>query len=300
VPAQCHGLVVTLVVLASLAGGPPVLAQDAGIGLLTGGVTTHVVARGDTLTSLSARFGVESRTLAADNGLRLDDPLPIGRVLRIDNRHIVPSGRDAATLVINVPQRMLFFRGQTVTGLPVAVGRSSWPTPTGDFTVATREENPTWDVPASILAEARRAGRAQPSRVPPGPTNPLGKFWLGLDAGGIGIHGTIVPASIYRFASHGCIRLHPTDIAWLFPRVDVGASVAIVYEPVLLTRAGERVFLEVHRDRYARGAPSLARVRTLAAAEGVADLVDWAAAARVVHARQGIARDITRAAGSGD
>jgi L,D-transpeptidase ErfK/SrfK len=300
VPAQRHGLVVTLVVLASLAGGPPVLAQDAGIALLTGGVTTHVVARGDTLTSLSARFGVESRTLAADNGLRLEDPLPVGRVLRIDNRHIVPSGRDATTLVINIPQRMLFFRGQTVTGLPVAVGRSDWPTPTGDFSVTTREEDPTWDVPASILAEARRAGRAQPSRVLPGPTNPLGNFWLGLDAGGIGIHGTIVPSSIYRFASHGCIRLHPTDIAWLFPRVDVGASVAIVYEPVLLTRVGERVFLEVHADRYARRALTLARVRELMAALGVNDLVDLTAAARVVHARQGVARDITKAVGSRD
>jgi L,D-transpeptidase ErfK/SrfK len=277
-----------------------VLAQDAGTGLLTGEVISHAVARGESLASLSARFGIDTRTLAADNGIRADDILPIGRVLRIDNRHIVPSGRDAATLVINLPQRMLFFRGETVTGLPVAVGRPDWPTPTGDFTVATREENPTWDVPVSILAEARRAGRAQPARVPPGPTNPLGAFWLGLSAGGIGVHGTIVPASIYRFASHGCIRLHPDDVAWLFPRVNVGAIVAVVYEPVLLTRVGDRVFVEIHGDRYARQAPTLARVRELAVGHGVTDLVDWKAAARAVQARHGVARDITRAAGFED
>jgi L,D-transpeptidase ErfK/SrfK len=136
--------------------------------------------------------------------------------------------------------------------------------------------------------------------VPPGPTNPLGSFWLGLDAGGIGIHGTIAPASIYRFASHGCIRLNPDDIAWLFPRVDVGASVAIIYEPVLLARAGDRVFVEIHSDRYERQAPTLARVRELAAAHGVADLVAWTAAARAVRARHGVARDVTLAAGPED
>ena len=289
-----------MVVLASLAGGPSVLAQDAGIGRLTGEVTSHVVIRGQSLTSLSARFGVDTRTLAADNGLRVDAPLQIGRVLRIDNRHIVPSWREATPLVINLPQRMLFFRGETLTGLPVAVGRPDWPTPTGDFSVATREENPTWDVPASILAEARRAGVAHPTRVPPGPNNPLGAFWLGLSAGGIGIHGTLVPTSIYRFASHGCIRLHPEDIAWLFPRVDVGATVVVVYEPVLLTRAGDRVFVEIHGDRYARQPPTLARVRELAAAEGVTDLVDWTAATRAVHDRHGVARDVTRSANPED
>jgi L,D-transpeptidase ErfK/SrfK len=294
VPAQCHGLVVTVVVLASLAGGPSVLAQDAGSGLLTGEVTAHVVARRETLASLSARFGIDTPTLAVDNGLRVDDPLPVGRVLRIDNRHIAPSGQPATTLVVNLPQRMLFFKGDAVVGLPVAVGRPDWPTPIGDFTVATREENPTWDVPASILAEARRAGRAQPARVPPGPDNPLGAFWLGLSSGGIGIHGTIVPGSIYRFASHGCIRLHPDDIAWLFPRVAVGTTVAIIYEPVLLARAGDRVFVEIHADRYGHQVPTLTRVRELAAEHGVTELIDWPAAARAVRARHGVARDITR------
>jgi L,D-transpeptidase ErfK/SrfK len=287
-------MVVTLVVLASLAGGPPALAQDAGI--LTGQAVAHQVTRGDTLSSLGARHGVDSRTLAADNGMSITGVLPAGAVLRVDNRHIVPAGDAASRLVINIPQRMLFHMGDVVAGFPAALGRPSWKTPRGSFTVATREANPTWDVPPSILAEARRAGRSHPIRVPPGPQNPLGAFWLGLSDGGIGVHGTTAPASIYRFASHGCIRLHPDDIAWLFPRVAVGDAVALIYEPVLLARAGDRVFLEVHPDPYGLKAPTLARVRELAAARGLTEQIDWAAAARVVGARHGIARDVTRAA----
>jgi L,D-transpeptidase ErfK/SrfK len=288
-------MVVTLVVLASLADGPPLLAQDAGAERLTGQVVAHEVRRGDTLSSLGARYGVDNRTLAADNGKSTTDVLVVGRALRIDNRHITPTGHDASALIVNIPQRMLFHRGDLVTAFPVALGRPSWRTPTGDFMVATREENPTWDVPSSILAAARRAGRPHPTRVPPGPRNPLGAFWLGLSAAGIGVHGTIEPASIYRFASHGCIRLHPDDIAWLFPRVNVGDAVALIYESVLLAQARGHVFLEVHPDAYGLKAPTLARVRELAAAQGVTEQIDWAAATRVVGARQGVARDVTRA-----
>jgi L,D-transpeptidase ErfK/SrfK len=292
-PAQRLGTVVTLVVLASLAGGPPALAQDAGRFQLTGQVTTHVVAPGDSLTALSARFGVETRTLAADNGIGAKEALPAGRALRIDSRHIVPSALATSPLVVNIPQRMLFHRDLTITGLPVAVGRADWPTPIGSFTIATREENPTWDVPQSILDEARRAGRKHPIRVPPGPNNPLGAFWLGLSQGSVGVHGTIAPSSIYRFASHGCIRLHPDDIAWLFPRVAVGDMVALVYEPVLLAAVDGRVFLEVHTDAYQRATSTLARVRELAVTRGLTDQIDWDAAQRVLRQRHGIARDVT-------
>ncbi len=192
------------------------LAQDAGQFALTGGVSIHEVVRGDTLSSLSARLGVGVRALAADNGLADTAVLRAGSRLQIDNRHIVPAAVAAAPLVVNLPQRMAFHRNAAVTAIPVAVGRPQWATPRGSFTIVLREENPTWDVPRSILEEARRRGRSHPARVPPGPANPLGAFWLGLSQGGIGLHGTNVPSSIYSFASHGCIRLHPDDIAWLF------------------------------------------------------------------------------------
>ena len=63
--------------------------------------------------------------------------------------------------------------------------------------------------------------------VPPGPGNPLGTRWMGLDAAGVGIHGTPDAASIGYSASHGCIRMRIPDAEWLFTQVSVGTPVYI-------------------------------------------------------------------------
>ncbi len=42
--------------------------------------------------------------------------------------------------------------------------------------------------------------------LPPGPNNPVGILWMGLNKPGIGIHGTNNPETIGRAGSHGCIR----------------------------------------------------------------------------------------------
>ena len=272
---------------------PSLAAEEPPADALTGAVATHVVQRGDTLQALAARAGLDVATVVAENGLTTGHALIPGRHLVIDNRHIVPSNHGAAPIVVNLPQRMLFFFDQTVAGLPVAVGRRTWPTPLGEFQVAARDTDPTWDVPESIRAEARRLGRRLPASVPPGPTNPLGRFWIGLTAGSVGIHGTNVPSSIYGAVTHGCMRLHPDDVAWLFPRARIGMTVQTVYESALLADIGGRVFLEVHPDVYRREAISLATVQALAAGRGLTSRIDWAAAARVVALRHGVARDVT-------
>ena len=262
---------------------------------LAGGVTDLVVGPRDTLRTIGARFGLDVATLARENGMPVDGRLAAGQVLRIDNRHIVPAASDSVELVVNVPQRMLFYRGadSSTLGYPIAVGRPSWPTPTGDFTVMVLERHPTWEVPRSILEESRRAGRIQAPVVPPGPNNPLGDFWIGLSLAGIGVHATNAPASIFRTASHGCIRVHPHDIAQLFNRVQVGTPGRIIYEPVLLAVVDEDVYLEVHRDVYRRSVAKPQNLaRTLAAAAGVSERIDWAIADAVVATADGIARSV--------
>jgi lipoprotein-anchoring transpeptidase ErfK/SrfK len=66
--------------------------------------------------------------------------------------------------------------------------------------------------------------------VPPGPSNPLGTRWLGLSVKGFGIHGTNVPQSIGKNASHGCIRMRNSDVEELFELVQVGDAVEIYNE----------------------------------------------------------------------
>jgi L,D-transpeptidase ErfK/SrfK len=264
---------------------------------ITGGITTHTVAPGETLTSIASRFGVDPSTIASDNRLATGQPLEPGRTLLIDNRHIVPATAVAGEIVVNVPQRMLFYREEErVFAAPVAVGRPTWQTPQGAFTVVRKEEDPAWHVPASIRAESARKGQGLPLVVPPGPRNPLGQFWIGLSLGSIGLHGTPVPLSIYRTVTHGCIRLQGDRIEDLYGRVDIGTRGRIVYEPVLLTSDGGDVYLEVHADVYRRAAMSaLQRAHELAERLGLAHRIDWTLAAAEIERRAGIARRVSLA-----
>lgn len=282
----------TVLIAITIALAPAALAAQP----LTGDVHTVVVARGDTLRALGSRFGVDPATIARDNGRTVNAPLRVGDTLSIDNRHVVPALPVGVPLVVNVPQRMLYvLTGTGVTAYPVAVGRRDWPTPLGDFSIATKEVDPTWDVPESIREEARRAGRSLPLKVPPGPNNPLGAYWLGLTVGGVGIHGTNAPTSVYQVITHGCIRLHPHDISAVFGQVQVGTKGVLVYQPVLVAIHGEEVFVEAHRDVYRRGpADALEFVRTRTRELGVSERVDWERVADVIGERAGIARPVAR------
>ena len=214
----------------------------------------YTVKRGDSLTGIGARFAVSAESLAARNGLSLRKKLRPGQVLQVDNRHIVPPALENGIL-INVPQRLLFYfeDGRLESWYPVSLGQpGSWQTPTGSYAVVTKERNPVWDVPDSIQREMRQKGERVRTKVPSGPDNPLGEYWLGLSLTCCGIHSTNAPQSIYTFQTHGCIRLAPEDAVDLFSRVSVGAPVEIVYETVMLARDGRAVFVEVHPDVYSR------------------------------------------------
>jgi L,D-transpeptidase ErfK/SrfK len=264
---------------------------------MTGQRFSYTVKAGDSLTLVSARYGVDLAALADLNGLASNARLRTGQTLVIDNRHLIPDRRDLA-IVINVPQRLLFHRTAdgTVRAYPVGLGRPTWPTFIGRFTIASLETDPVWDVPPSIQAEMRQAGKPVLTRVAPGPQNPLGAFWIGLDRPGYGLHGTNAPASIYRFQTHGCIRLHPDDVASFFQAVAVGAAGETVYEPVLLAQASDgRVWLEAHPDVYRRARDPLPSARQLASEDELEGEIDWQAVRDVLRAKRGTPVDVTRA-----
>lgn len=286
-------LVLLWVVLGLLLHPLPGLPSESSV--LVGEITRHVIARGETLTSLAAHFGVDAATIASDNRLARGQSLTPGRELLIDNRHIAPAELAAGEIVINVPQRMLFYRdGNRVLAYPTAVGRSTWQTPLGTFTVVRKEEDPAWHVPASIRAESARKGQPLPLVVPPGPRNPLGRFWIGLSLAGIGVHGTPFPLSIYQVTTHGCLRLQAEEIEDLYGRVSLGTRGRIVYEPILMATSGGDIFFEVHPDVYRRATTPASRyVRELAGLLGLDDQIDWMVADREVERRAGVARRIS-------
>lgn len=103
--------------------------------------------------------------------------------------------------------------GEVSATFSVAVGADVTPSPTGEFRVVNRVQNPTYYHPGIV--------------IPTGKDNPLGTRWLGLSQKGYGIHGTNAPKSIGHAASHGCIRLRNSDIEKLFALVNVGDTVKI-------------------------------------------------------------------------
>jgi len=287
--AGCAFLAATLLVAA------PPAAASAHPDPIVDRSAEHVVARGDSLASIGARYGLSVQLVVRQNALDPRKPLRPGQVLQVTARHVVPPPLDDGIL-INPPQRMLFlFRGgRLASAYPVAVGRASWPTPTGEFTVRTRETDKTWIVPVSIQEEMRREGKPVLTRVPPGPDNPLGRHWIGLSLPAIGIHGTIAPASVYGFRSHGCIRVHPDDVAQLFDRVAIGDPGRIVYQPLLMAQGSDgRIWFEANPDVYRKGAGTLADVRAMAVQRGIApESLDWRLIETMLRARDGLAREV--------
>lgn len=65
-------------------------------------------------------------------------------------------------------------------------------------------------------------------RIPPGPRNPVGLAWIGLELPGYGIHGTAWPELIGKTGSHGCIRLANWDAVRLAHLIGVGTPVEFV------------------------------------------------------------------------
>jgi L,D-transpeptidase ErfK/SrfK len=253
----------------------------------------YTVGDDDSTRSIAARFGEPETTLMFKDG----DPDP-GSVIEVDDRHVAPAVLNNG-VVINIPQRMLFvFRGGRLAGAwPATVGRPDWPTPLGSFYIASRRLNPSWHVPPAIQDEMAEDGIDVPDVVAPGPRNPLGKNFLGLDHGGIGIHGTNRPLSIFLFGSHGCIRLGPEGAAKLFHMVGSSEPVEIVYQPVMLAVTDRgRIFLESDSDPYAMGRPHVEAVRAAARRAGIEDAIDWERASRVLIMVEGVARRIDKQA----
>lgn len=263
-----------------------------------GGRGEYVVRPGDNLTLVAARLGARLPQLWEENALDASAFLRVGQRLLVDNPHIAPAAPVAAgaAVLVNIPQRMLFLYrdGALLGAYPVAVGRADWPTPEGETVIATRQRDKAWIVPRSIQDEMREHGQPVLTRVEPGPDNPLGAFWLGLDWPGYGIHGTNAPASVYGVRTHGCLRLQAEHIEAVFAQVVPGTPVRVIYAPVLLYVApAGPIWLEAHPDAYGRGLDYPQLARALAVAAGVTDRINWNVAASVWSDQLGLARDVS-------
>ncbi len=130
------------------------------------------------------------------------------------------------TIVVRVNENTLYLYDgfDVVRTWSVATAMPGWITPQGDWNLYRKAVNPTWYNPA-----LDSWGADLPAVVPGGPTAPMGTRALYITAPGlIRIHGTPADSSIGTYASHGCIRMHNSEIEQLYPMVDVGTRVIVI------------------------------------------------------------------------
>ena len=173
-----------------------------------------------------------------------------GKVVALPSRFVLPNAARNG-MVINIAEYRLyyFFRSaerEYVATFPIGIGRQDWETPVGETHIVSKMVRPTWYPPASVRAEHAAEGDPLPAVVAPGPDNPLGQYAIRLAMPGYLIHGTNRPAGIGMRVTHGCIRMYPEDIDWLFSRIAVNTPVQVINQPYKLGWAEDGLYLEVH------------------------------------------------------
>lgn len=105
-------------------------------------------------------------------------------------------------IIVDLSDRMLYLLDANIVvrGFPVGIGKMLTETPTGQYTIINKAPNPG---------------------------GPFGAFWMGLSRPHYGIHGTNDPSSIGHEVSHGCIRMHNSDVLQLASLVTIGTLVTI-------------------------------------------------------------------------
>ncbi len=217
-----------------------------------GAVATTTARYEDTLVDIARRHGLGYQDIVRANpDVNVWVPGE-GTEIILPTRFVLPPGPREGVVLNLAEYRMYFFpepkpgEQAVVMTYPISIGRMDWETPLGNTTVVAKAVNPSWYVPQSVLDEHAAEGRPLPRIVPPGPDNPLGSRAIRLGLPGYLIHGTNRPAGVGMRVTHGCIRMFPEDIEYLFPKIDVKTKVRIINAPVKMGWNGDELVMEVH------------------------------------------------------
>ncbi len=123
--------------------------------------------------------------------------------------------------------------GKTLAFFPcsIAASKSKLP-PHGEVKIVAHIENPNYtytpDPSPSAAANPELESKAKRYIFEPGPNNPVGLAWIGLDLPGYGIHGTPYPERVGNAESHGCFRLANWNALRLYRLTDFNTKVLII------------------------------------------------------------------------
>jgi lipoprotein-anchoring transpeptidase ErfK/SrfK len=159
------------------------------------------------------------------------DRVTAGTALRVPAIRRTRPDPPAAHVHIRLAERVLQVRdhsGGLIAHFPVSIARHVDKRPVGELRVTAVAPDPNYTFNPEVFpesAEARELGRKL--ILPPGPNNPVGVAWIGLNLPGYGIHGTPHPEQVGRTESHGCFRLANWDARTLLQLAWAGLPVFV-------------------------------------------------------------------------
>lgn len=116
--------------------------------------------------------------------------------------------------------------GKKIMFIYCSVAQSKIHFPKKDGVVANKSLNPNYTFNPKYWPEVNNV--TQVLIIKPGPKNPVGSAWIGLDLPGYGIHGTPIPDNIGKTGSHGCFRLTNWHAVQLLGCVEIGTPVTMI------------------------------------------------------------------------
>ncbi|HKS38827.1 MAG TPA: L,D-transpeptidase [Verrucomicrobiae bacterium] len=186
----------------------------------------------ETLLELVSEAGRSSPALIQ----RLNPAIPwtnvtAGTVVQIPNVGQPAVGGRAAFARIHLENRTLqAFDENTnlVAHFPCSIAAFAEKRPAGELHVSVIAPNPNYTFDPENFPESPEARELNRKLVlQPGPNNPVGTVWIGLDRPGYGIHGTPRPEQVGRAESHGCFRLTNWNAEHFLQLVWVGMAVYV-------------------------------------------------------------------------
>jgi lipoprotein-anchoring transpeptidase ErfK/SrfK len=156
---------------------------------------------------------------------------PAGAAVRVPRSEDEMPQRTAARLTVSLRHKHIraFDReGRLIAHFPCSIAAKVEKRPRGEARVTTAADGPNYTFdPALFSEDPAAAGIGRRLIIPPGPNNPVGVAWIGLNLPGYGIHGTPKPEEIGKTESHGCFRLANWNARRLLKLVEPGTPVEI-------------------------------------------------------------------------
>lgn len=196
----------------------PGAAQTPTLPPVPGG-STHVVQRGDTLSSIALRYGTTVAALMAVNRLTNPNFIYVGQRLAIPGGVTTPApvpstppATDYGGKWIDVDltyQILRAYAGQTLMFQTlVSTGLPATPTVVGSYRIYAKYVSAPMSGPGYYL-----------------PNVPYIMYFYR----GYALHGTYWHSNFGRPMSHGCVNLSVADAEWLFNWAEVGTPVVVHY-----------------------------------------------------------------------